>query len=109
MTGEVNQNVSGGVERLRPPLTVTEDQVKIGKAALLPFVEGYGLSVNSENLELMAYAVLKYASEPDAGPPTEALLQRIDAEVCRLIEEESEAHQRMMSAMRASKPVKPKV
>lgn len=37
----------------------SESEVKRGSTALFPFVEAWGLPLNPENLDLMAYAVLR--------------------------------------------------
>jgi hypothetical protein len=37
----------------------SESEVKRGSSALFPFVQAWGLSLNPENLDLMAYAVLR--------------------------------------------------
>lgn len=65
------------------------------ETALLPFVQAYGLPVNPEDLELMAYAVLRYANSTQELPD-------IAAAVEKLIADHFAAHTRMREAMEAS-------
>lgn len=58
------------------------------------FVEPWGLSLNPENLELMAYCVLKYGRQGDLG--VSDLHEAVDAE----IQADAEGHSRMQDAMR---------
>jgi hypothetical protein len=78
----------------------TEEELERAAAALFPFVEAYRLSVNPEDLDEMAYAVLKHAR--GAGGVTQAALEEIDRAVRVQLAEEREAHLRMVEAMQRS-------
>lgn len=57
------------------------------------FVEPWGLPLNPENLELMAYCVLKYGRHGDLG--VNDLHEAVDAE----IQADAEGHNRMLDVM----------
>jgi hypothetical protein len=65
------------------------------ETAVVPFVRAFGLPVNPEDLELMAYVVLRF------GNSTEELSDIAQA-VEKLITDHLAAHARMMEAMEAS-------
>jgi hypothetical protein len=65
------------------------------ETALVPFVRGFNLPVNPEDLELMAYAVLRFANSTEELP---AIAQAVEA----LIADHLAARQRMIDAMEAS-------
>jgi hypothetical protein len=60
-------------------LDPSDEDVERGSAALVPFVHRWGLSLNPEDLALMAYAVLRHAG---GSSDWEAL----DADVHQLID-----------------------
>jgi len=70
----------------------SEDQVARGASALVPFVHEWCLSLNPENLDLMAYAVL-------LAVQSERPLEEIQAEVGALIADDARAHAEMLEAM----------
>jgi hypothetical protein len=57
----------------------TPEQVERGTTALVPFVQEWGLPLNPENLDEMAYAVLKHARR--TGPIEAAEYEEIDRAV----------------------------
>jgi hypothetical protein len=65
------------------------------ETALVPFVRAFELPVNPEELELMAYAVLRFASSTEG-------LAEITQAVEEMIAQHLEARARMMEAMEAS-------
>jgi hypothetical protein len=75
----------------------SEDSIRRAETALLPFVQAFGLPVNPEDLELMAYAVLRYANSTEE-------LQDVAAAVEELIADHLAARTRMLAAMKASAP-----
>jgi hypothetical protein len=50
---------------------VTPEQIERGSAALAPFVQAWGLPLNPENLDEMAYAVLVHGSKKGPIDPSE--------------------------------------
>ena len=48
--------------------------------ALVPFVRAYGLPVNPEDLEVMAYAVLRYADSADELPEIARAVEELIAD-----------------------------
>ena len=69
----------------------SEQEVRRGTAALVPFVQAWNLALNPENLDLMAYAVLR-------GVRSEASFEEIDQMARELIAEDAEADRRMKEA-----------
>jgi hypothetical protein len=65
------------------------------ETALVPFVRAFRLPVNPEDLEVMAYAVLRFGNSTEELPD-------IDEAVEKLIADHLAAHARMMDAMEAS-------
>jgi hypothetical protein len=73
----------------------TEESMLRARTALGPFVRAFNLPVNPEDLELMAYAVLRFAES------TEELLD-IQRAVEEMIADHFAAHARMMEAWQAA-------
>lgn len=71
----------------------TRDEVERGAAALVPFVRAWRLSLNPENLELMAYAVLVHSK-------TDVPIAEIDTAVADLIKDDHDAAHRLYDEMR---------
>lgn len=63
--------------------------------ALVPFVRAYGLPANPEDLELMAYAVLRFGNSTEGLPD---IAQAVE----ELIADHLAAHTRMTEAVEAS-------
>jgi hypothetical protein len=63
----------------------TREQIERGAAALVPFVETWGLPLNPENLDELAYAVLVHHDSAATG-------DEIDAAVRRQIEDAQGGH-----------------
>jgi len=74
----------------------TREQVERGAAALIPFVQESGLSLNPEDLDELAYAVLVHH---DSGGSWED----IDRAVREQIAEVRQGHAEMLEAMRRQK------
>ena len=66
-------------------------------AALVPFVRAWSLPLNPENLDLLAYAILRHAR-------SSLPLEEVRESVQRLIHEDTAAHNGMLAAMRAHEP-----
>lgn len=73
----------------------SEESMLRAETALVPFVRAFGLPVNPEDLELMAYAVLKFANSAEE-------LSDIAQAVEKMITDHLAAHAWMMEAMEAS-------
>jgi hypothetical protein len=73
----------------------SEESMLRAETALVPFVRGFNLPVNPEELELMAYAVLRFANSTDELP---AIAQAVEV----LIADHLAARERMIAAMWAS-------
>jgi hypothetical protein len=73
----------------------SEESMLRAVTALVPFVRTYGLPVNPEDLEVMAYAVLRFGNST-------AELPDVAQAVEKLIADHLAAHARMMEAMDAS-------
>ncbi len=84
-------------ETLVRGIPYTETQFRRAGCALVPFVEEWKLSLNPENLDLMAYVVLKHASSQE-GLDSAENYQQIDDSVRELINEDRESHARMLEA-----------
>lgn len=76
---------------------VPQALIERGESALYPFVEAWHLPLNPENLELMAFAVLKHAMAEG-----ETNHEAIITDVRQLIEEDAEEHARMQEAWQRS-------
>jgi hypothetical protein len=64
---------------------VTPEQIERGSSALVPFVQEWGLPLDPENLDEMAYAVLLHGSK--TGPIDAAEYDAIDRAVRAQLEE----------------------
>jgi len=85
-----------GEQPWRPEYEPDENQVQRGSAALFPFVDKWKLPLNPEQLDLMAYAVIKHvmAVHPVGTTDFEAII----ADVNEMIDEDMAGHRRMMAA-----------
>ena len=76
---------------------IPEAQIERATSALVPFMRKWHLQLNPENLELMAYAVLKHAP----GVLSEEELQRIEDDVSRIIDEDAAKARLLLAAQTA--------
>lgn len=79
---------SGSVQRVR---WLTQGEVERGTTALIPFAQEWGLSLNPEDLQAMAVAVLIHTYSDET-------LEEIDAAERQWIKEDRDAHHRMVAA-----------
>jgi hypothetical protein len=75
----------------------TPEQVERGAAALFPFVQEWGLSLNPEDLDELAYAVLRHHD-------TSTTWDQLDAEVRAQLVEWSERREATERAYRDADP-----
>jgi len=76
---------------------IPEAQIERATSALMPFLRKWHLQLSPENLELMAYAVLKHAP----GELSEEGLQRIEDDVSEMIDEDAAKERQMLAAQSA--------
>jgi predicted DNA binding CopG/RHH family protein len=75
---------------------LTEGEIERGITALVPFADEWGLSLNPEDLQAMAVAVLIHTYSDET-------LEEIDDTERRWIKEDREAHHQMVAAMALEK------
>ena len=66
----------------------SKDEVERGASALLPFVRDWGVALNPEDLQLMAWVVLRYV-------PSDLTHEQIIGEVAEILSEETEKRRRL--------------